>query len=63
MPHMLSQMLAALQVLMLPFLEDNNQLNAAVLKATMVAVVYLVLLVNTVATVHLDYSVAQEQLV
>jgi hypothetical protein len=62
-PHMLSQMLDPSQDLMLPFLEDNNQLNAAVLKATMVAVVYLVLLVNTVATVHLDYSVAQEQLV
>ena len=38
---------------MLPFLVDSKQLNAAVLKAIMVAVVYPVLLVNTVAVVQL----------
>jgi len=38
---------------MLPFLVDSKKLNAAVLKAIMVAVVYPVLLVNTVAVVQL----------
>jgi len=38
---------------MLPFLVDSKKLNAAVLKAIMVAVVYPVLLVNTVAMVLL----------
>lgn len=62
-PPMLSLMLAPMQDLMLLFLEGNKQLNAVVLKKTMVAVVYPVLLVNTLAVVHQVIMGAVVQLV